>query len=82
VCELFAGSDVYLEFRRDTVEQAQFDSTDDAIEYMATRFGPMMMAREMLTVAGRWDDLRADLVTLYERDEPLEYLVTLGRKGW
>jgi SAM-dependent methyltransferase len=82
VRELFAGSDVYLEFRRDTVEQARFESTDEAIEYMATRFGPMMMAREMLTAAGRWDDLRADLVTLYERDEPLEYLVTLGRKGW
>ncbi len=41
----------------------------------------MIMAREMLTAAGRWDDLRADLVALYERDEPLEYLVTTGTKA-
>ena len=80
VRELFAGSGIELDFRRETVDQAQFDSTDAAIEYMATRFGPMIMAREMLTSAGRWDDLRAELFTLYEQDEPLEYLVTLGRK--
>jgi len=35
----------------------------------------------MLTAAGRWDDLRADLVELYERDEPLEYLVITGTKA-
>ena len=81
VRELFAGSAIELEFRRETVEQAEFGSTEEAVEYMATRFGPMMMAREMLTAAGRWDDLRADLITLYERDEPLEYLVTIGRKA-
>jgi ubiquinone/menaquinone biosynthesis C-methylase UbiE len=81
VRDLFAGSGIELEFRRETVEQAHFDSTDEAIEYLATRFGPMIMAREMLTAVGRWDDLRAELITLYERDEPLEYLVTLGRKA-
>ena len=80
VRELFAGS-IELEFRRETVAQAEFESTDDAIEYLSTRFGPMIMAREMLTAAGRWDDLRADLVALYERDEPLEYLVTTGTKA-
>jgi len=81
VRELFADSGIELEFHRDTVAQAQFESTDQAIEYMSTRFGPMIMAREMLTAAGRWDDLRADLVALYERDEPLEYLVTTGTKA-
>jgi ubiquinone/menaquinone biosynthesis C-methylase UbiE len=81
VGELFEGSGIELEFRRETVEPAHFDSTDEAIEYMASRFGPMIMAREMLMAAGRWDDLRAELTTLYERDEPLEYLVTLGRKA-
>lgn len=80
VRELFAGSGIELDFRREIVDQARFDSTDAAIEYMATHFGPMIMAREMLTSAGRWDDLRAELITLYEQDEPLEYLVTLGRK--
>jgi SAM-dependent methyltransferase len=80
VRELFAGSGIDLEFRRETVEQPQFDSTDEAIEFMSTRFGPMIMAREMLTAAGRWDDLRSDLIDLFERDERMEYLVTLGVK--
>lgn len=81
VRNLFAESRIELEFRRETVEQAQFDSTDQAIEYLSTRFGPMIMAREMLTASGRWDDLYGDLVELYERDEPMEYLVTLGVKA-
>ena len=78
---LFAESGIEVEFRRDTVEQAQFDSTEQAIDYLSTRFGPMIMAREMLTAAGRWDDLHADLIELYEREEPMEYLVTLGVKA-
>jgi ubiquinone/menaquinone biosynthesis C-methylase UbiE len=81
VRELFATSGIELEFRRGTVEPAQFESTDEAIEYLSTRFGPMIMACEMLTSAGRWDDLRTDLIELYERDEPLEYLITLGQKA-
>jgi SAM-dependent methyltransferase len=81
VRELFADREIELEFHRETVAPAQFGSTDEAIEYLATRFGPMIMAREMLTAAGRWDDLRADLVELYERDEPLEYLVITGTKA-
>jgi ubiquinone/menaquinone biosynthesis C-methylase UbiE len=81
VREMFTGSGIELEFRRETVEQAQFESTDEAIEYLSTRFGPMIMAREMLTSAGRWDELHTALIELYERDEPLEYLVTLGRKA-
>src|SRR4029077_8308980 len=68
VRELFADCGIELEFRRETVAQAQLESTDDAIEDLSTRFGPMIMAREMLTAADRWDDLRADLVELYERD--------------
>jgi hypothetical protein len=81
VRELFAGSEIELEFHRETVAAAQFESTDQAIEYLSTRFGPMIMAREMLTAAGHWDDLRADLVELYDRDEPLEYLVITGTKA-
>ena len=40
----------------------------------------MMMARQLAEASGRWNELRAELAELYERDEPLEYLVTLGRK--
>jgi hypothetical protein len=41
----------------------------------------MMMARQLAEAAGRWDLLRSELVSLYERDEPLEYLLTVGRKS-
>lgn len=77
---LFAGTGVELEFERDTVAQAPFDSTDEAVEFMATKFGPLMMARQLAEASGRWTELRARLADLYEREEPLEYLVTLGRK--
>jgi hypothetical protein len=40
----------------------------------------MMMARQLVEASGRWPELRAKLATLYERDEPLEYLVTIGRR--
>jgi SAM-dependent methyltransferase len=78
--ELFDGTGVELEFERDTVAQAPFESTDEAIDFTATKFGPMIMARQLAETTGRWDELRSELVELYEREEPLEYLVTLGRK--
>jgi len=54
VRELFADSGIELEFTRETVAPAEFESTDEAIDYLSTRFGPMIMAREMLTSrAGR-----------------------------
>jgi len=77
---LFAGTGIELEFERDAVTPAQFESTDAALEFLSTSFGPMMMARELAEASDRWPELRADLVDLYERDEPLEYLVTVGRK--
>ena len=80
VRELFEGTGVELEFERDVVAPVPFDSTDEAIEFISTKFGPMIMARQLTEASGRWDDLRAELAELYERDEPLEYLVTLGRK--
>jgi SAM-dependent methyltransferase len=77
---LFDGTGVELEFERDAVQPAPFDSTDEAIEFMSTRFGPMIMARQLTEASGRWHDLRSDLAELYERDDPLEYLVVVGRK--
>jgi hypothetical protein len=35
---------------------------------------------ERLGASGRWPELRAEFAALYERDEPLDYLVALGRK--
>jgi SAM-dependent methyltransferase len=77
---LFEGTGIELEFERDTVMPMPFESTEAAIEFLATKFGPMVMARQLAEASGRWPELRAELETLYDRDEPLEYLVTLGRK--
>jgi hypothetical protein len=80
VAELFAGTGIELEFERDVVTPVPFDSTDEALEFLTTKFGPMMMVRDYAEASGRWPALRAEIAALYERDEPLEYLVTLGRK--
>jgi len=77
---LFAGTGIELEFEREAVTPEPFESTDAAVEFSVTKFGPMMMARQLTEASGRWPELRAQLADLYERDEPLEYLVTLGRK--
>lgn len=81
VAELFAGSGIELTFRRGVVTPEPFASTDEALSYYQTKFGPMMMARQLAEADGRWDQLRFDLASFYERDEPLEYLLTVGRKS-
>ncbi|HXY81790.1 MAG TPA: class I SAM-dependent methyltransferase [Gaiellaceae bacterium] len=77
---LFEGTGIELEFERDSVLPVPFESSDAAIEFLATKFGPMVMARQVAEASGRWRELRAELEALYERDEPQEYLVTVGRK--
>jgi SAM-dependent methyltransferase len=79
--ELFEDTGIELDFERDVVMPVPFESTDAAIEFLATKFGPMLMARQLTEASGRWPELRAELAALYERDEPLEYLVILGRKS-
>jgi hypothetical protein len=80
VTELFDGTGIELVFEREAVTQVPFDSTEDAVEFMTTKFGPLIMARQLLEVSGRWNELRATLVGLYERGDAYEYLVVLGRK--
>ena len=77
---LFEGSGIELAFERDTAPAPEFDSGDDAIEYMSTKFGPMIMARQLAESSGRWPELRGEIAALYDGREPLEYLVTVGRK--
>ena len=81
MAELFAGSGIELTFRRGVVTPEPFASTNEALSYYETKFGPMMMARQLAEAAGRWDQLRFELASFYERDEPLEYLLTVGRKS-
>jgi len=82
VRELFAGTGVQLEFERDTAaEQEPFGSGYEAVDYLGGNFGPLMMLCPVLEAKGVWSELRDQLAALYERGEPPEYLVVLGRKG-
>lgn len=80
VRRLFAGTGVELEFRRETVEFPPLESLEAEMEFVTTKFGPLVMARKFLEPQGRWPALLADLARLLERPEPSEYLITLGRK--
>ena len=84
---LFAGTGIALEFSRRTVDFRN-ESPEAFVDFMATQYGPLVKARELLTPDGRWDRLRADLVALSaEMDTgtpgdfcvPSEYLVVVGR---
>jgi ubiquinone/menaquinone biosynthesis C-methylase UbiE len=77
----FAGQGLHLEFDRETVQMPPFGSSDEAVDFMATKFGPLMMLRAKLEPAGEWAALRETLATYYDRAEPSEYLVVTGRKG-
>ncbi|HET6691137.1 MAG TPA: class I SAM-dependent methyltransferase [Miltoncostaeaceae bacterium] len=88
VSALFAGTGVTLAFARRTVDFRD-RSPESFIDFMATCYGPLVKAREMLSADGRWDDLRADLIAVsVAMDEgtegafrvPSEYLVVTGRK--
>jgi SAM-dependent methyltransferase len=76
---LFEGTGIELDFERETVTSEPFESTDAALEFFTTTFGPMIAARQFTEASGRWPELRAELGTLFDRDEPAEYLRILGR---
>ena len=80
VRELFDGARIDLDFERDVVAPARFESAEAAVVFLTSTFGPLIMARQLTEVSGDWPELRGDLTALYERDEPLEYLVVIGRK--
>jgi SAM-dependent methyltransferase len=81
VRRLFAGTGVELAFTRDTLEFPRLESLDAEVEFVTTKFGPLVLARRLLEPAGRWNALRADLAKLLEHPEPNEYLVIQGRKS-
>jgi SAM-dependent methyltransferase len=80
VSDLFADMGVELTFERDSVARAPFGSPDEAIEFMTTKFGPLMMARQITEASGRWRELHAVLGDLYDRETEFEYLVAIGHK--
>jgi hypothetical protein len=88
VREIFSGMGLELEFAREEVV-LRFDSVEEAVDYYATKFGRVMKAREQLESEGRWPELEADLMEMFERAntsqrgdlvERAAYLVVVGRK--
>ncbi len=83
--ELFEGTGIELSFGREIAE-IHHDSPTGAVECYATKFGPVVMARQALDE--RWPALRDDLTDLFTRANtsgsghvvvPAEYLVIRGR---
>jgi len=82
VRDLFADTGLELEFSRETVQFPRFDTVEEEVEFSATKFGPMIMARRMLPPE-RWEALVADMRRLIATQTgAMEYLVTTGRKGY
>jgi hypothetical protein len=63
------------------IESEPFETGREAIDFVAGKFGPLMMLRGRLEAQGTWGEVREKLEALYDRYEPAEYLVVLGRKG-
>lgn len=87
VRELFADAGVDLDFERATTP-FRFGSGEHFMSFFETNYGPMVKARERLTVEGRWDDCRGELVEMMEGrnvatdgslDVPAEYVVIVAR---
>lgn len=87
---LLEGSGLELSLRRERVTMS-YDSVEQAVELYATKFGPVVMAREQLEPEGRWPALRDDLARMFERHDASvgtapgivfsgEYLVAVGRR--
>ena len=85
---LLEPQSVALEFERAVVD-FEDESIDAWLAYGEEKLGPMVMARAVLEPQGKWDALRADLRSLYERENlnddgsfrvAPEYLVTVARK--
>ena len=89
VRELFAGTGVELQFAVGP-NPWRFDSAEHYVEFMETKYGPVVKARERLTGEGTWATAREEILALAERrneatDGTLlmhaEYLVVVGRKA-
>jgi SAM-dependent methyltransferase len=87
VLELFEGTGVELSFSRELTD-IHHDSPADAVECYATKFGPIVQARQALE--DRWPALRDELADLFTRTNtsgstrvvvPAEYLVIRGRSA-
>jgi len=69
-----------IESKSNVFADLGFDSGEAAIDFAAENFGPLMMLRGMLEGQGTWTDVREELARIYDRRQPGEYLVVVGRK--
>jgi SAM-dependent methyltransferase len=82
VRELFAGTGLELQFAREETKNMAFDSAEEGVSLMETKFGPLITAKQALEPEGKWEALRADMIAFYDehRDDGVEYLVITGTK--
>jgi SAM-dependent methyltransferase len=88
VTEIFAPTGAELSFE-DGAAHWRFESVDETVAEYSEKFGPIVLLRPQLESDGRWDDLLADLQTMYEEVNSAtdggvefegEYLTTEGKK--
>jgi SAM-dependent methyltransferase len=88
VRRLFAGSRLELDFDRGH-NPWRFESPEAWVSFMETAYGPTVKARQRLSVEGRWQDCRAELLALAQRHNEAtdgslhmeaEYLITVAHK--
>ena len=83
VREMFSGTGIEPEFARGTVD-VEFESPEQGLELFSTKFGPLVMAREMLEPQGKWDALADEIRGFFAKDGNPgyegEYLIAGGSK--
>jgi SAM-dependent methyltransferase len=86
VRSLFADTGAELSFERHTITFTR-DSPDAWVAYNERVLGPLIMAKGALEPQGKWDDLRADLLSFYSDaneagdgsfSAPAEYLLSVA----
>ncbi len=80
VRELFAGTGIEVGFENAVLEHEPFSSPEADVDWHASRFGPLIRARQAAEAEGRWEELRSALIPLHEDRAALEYLIVLGDK--
>lgn len=87
VRSLLGGSGAELSFEKLSV-MFEYESPEGWVEYNSKILGPTILARAALEPEGRWDELEAELIGLYqeanEADDgtlraPAEYLLSVAR---
>jgi hypothetical protein len=85
---LFEGTGVDLEFARGH-NPVRFDSAEEYVRFMETRYGPLVRARARLVRDGLWQACRAEVLAAARRRDQAddgsllmyaEYLIVIGHK--